>query len=333
MAATSGYQAGIESNQVILAYAPEAVWGQAPAVPFQEIRYTGESLAGTKTRNRPAEVQATGEVVASITTQETAGGGVNFALSFGTFDDLIAGALKSEWVADTVTTGNASTPAGNQAAARADSLVNGTEFRAFHIQKRFSLALFLRYPGSFVSAMTLTGGVGQFLNGSFTFLSQNEQPFTVDASTGAMLPPPSGRVHDPVGGFKGVYLDGVAIPGVVDSFTLSATAVGAASEYGMGSAASQGVIMGLLEIKGTVKVYFKDYVLYQRFKNETQGVVSFVTRDAAGNGYVISVLNANLLNPKINAGGPNQAVMATFDIEGNPRAAGGTIQIDRLFAT
>ena len=88
--------------------------------------------------------------------------------------------------------------------------------------------------------------------------------------------------------------------------------------------------MGLLEAKGTLKVYFKDSTLYQRFKNETQGIVSFVTRDPAGNAYAVSLLAAILMNPQIDSSGPSTAVMATFQIEGNPITAGGTIIIDRL---
>jgi hypothetical protein len=39
------------------------------------------------------------------------------------------------------------------------------------------------------------------------------------------------------------------------------------------------------------------------------------------------------MNPQIQVGGPGQPVYAVFQIEGNPQAAGGTIQIDRLAAT
>lgn len=400
MTATTNYQAGVESNQAILSYAQEAVWGTLPAVPFQQIRYTGESLSGTKQRNRPAEILSTGEVAAAITTQESAGGGVNFALSYGTFDDLIAGALNSDWSAAVVansvagditvsagaagsvrtltsslagkftgivagqfivvrgftqpsangyfqvTSANgtvltflnalsttAETPAGSAVAIRACTLVNGTTFKSFHVQQKFSPSLYLRYPGSFVSGMTVSGGAGQFLNGSFTFLSQSEAQFAVDASTGSVLPPPTGKVHDPVSNFAGVFLDGQPIAAVVDSFSLTTSDTGAAQEFGMGSAAAQGIVMGLLEVKGMVKVYFKDFSLYARFKSETTGNVSFVTKDAAGNAYAITVLAASLQNPKIEASGPNQPVMASFDLEGNPRAGGGTLAIDRLSST
>lgn len=404
MAATTGYQAGVESNDTQLSYAQESVYGVLPAVQFQAIRYTGETLAGTKQRSRPGEVLSTGEVAAAVTTQESAGGNINFALSYGTFDDLLAGALNSDWSALRVINGAAGniaasagslatgvsltgpsntwtglnigqwvrfigftqpalngifrianidgnsavllvqayattapeTPAGAAAGVRASNIRNGRVFKSFHLQTAFSPSLFFRYPGSYVTGFTLSGGVGQFLSGSFTFMSQNETSFTVNASTGAVIAAPVGRVHDPVNGFTGVFLDGLPIAAVVDSFSISVSATGAKQEYGMGSAAAQGQIMGLLEAKGTLKVYFKDAVLYNRFKNETQGTLSFVTRDPSGNAYVVSLLTANILNPSVDASGPSTAVMATFQLEGNPGTGafpnvfGGTIQIDRL---
>ena len=97
MAATTNYQAGLETNDTIVSYAQELAWGVLPAVAFKQIRFTGESLTGTKTRTRPTEINARGEVPGNITTQESAGGGLNFALSYGTFDDLLAAALNTEW--------------------------------------------------------------------------------------------------------------------------------------------------------------------------------------------------------------------------------------------
>ena len=397
MVATVGYQAGVESNDVAVSYALEGTYGVLPAVPFQAVRLTAETLAGTKQRTRPGEILTTGEVAAAVTQQETASGNVNFALSYGTYDDLIAGAVKNDWGATvavssaagdiTLSAGGAGTqrtltsatvgkftgipvgawirvagfvqsagngffrvqsntglvltflnvlsttaetPAGAAAQVRAGGMVNAKVFKSYHFQKALAPAVFLRYPGSFVTNFTLAGGVGQFLSGTFTLMSQQEVAFTVDASTGTVLPAPGGRVHDSVGGFAGVYLDGQPIAAVVDSFTLDVTASGAKQEYAMGSAAAAGQIAGLLEAKGTLKVYFKDFALYTRFKSEALGALSFITRDPAGNAYAITLLSATIMNPKVNAGGPSMAVMATFDIEGNPLPTGGTIQIDRL---
>lgn len=401
MPATTGYQAGIETNVTQMSYGVETVWGTLPAVAFQALRITSESLSGTKTRQRPAEINATREATAGVTTQETAAGDINFALSYATYDDFLSVALGNDWqtpqviagIAGDITLTNISassatlsstlaskyttitvgqwirllgftnatnngffrvtakasnqsltvatpggatvteTPAGTAAQVRASTIANGTQFKSLYIQNKFASNLWLRYPGCFVSYMTLSGGVGQFLNGRATVLSQSETSSTTDASTGAVTAAPSGRVHDPVGGFYGVLLNNALIAATVDSFAVNITNTGAAAQYGMGSASSAGVMMGTMEVTGTMRCYFKDFTLYTLFKNETLSSLSFITRDPAGQAYAITIPQAVILNPKIDAGGPGQAVMSSFDIEGNPQAAGGSIIIDRLAAT
>lgn len=402
MPATTGYQAGNEANQVQLSYGVESVWGTPPASTFQAIRLTSESLTSAKTRKAPSEIITTRENPQQVTTQVQASGTVNFALSFGTYDDVLSVLLGSDWqaaqaiagVAGDITLTNVDathatlssttaskfqniavgqffrslgftnsanndiwrctakadnqhvtgvklttgapvteTPAGTAAQLRAQTIQNGTQFKSLFFQKRFSSALWLRYPGAYISSGSITGGTGSFLTGSFDILAQQEINQTTDASTGGVLAAPTGSVNNPVGAFKGVFLSETALTATVDSFTIKVDNTGAALEFGMGSASAAGILMGTLTVSGTLKMFFKDFTYYQRFINETQGALEFVSADNAGNAYVITLLNAALMNPQIVAGGPNQAVYATFTIEGDPQTTGGTIQIDKLPAT
>jgi len=103
--ATTAYQAGFESNAVELSYGLEAVWGVAPATTFQAIRSTGESLSGKKQRTRPDELNTTAQVSAAVTQQVSADGSINFALSYGTYDDLFCSLLNSAWAGTLSITG------------------------------------------------------------------------------------------------------------------------------------------------------------------------------------------------------------------------------------
>jgi hypothetical protein len=103
--ASTGFSAGVESNDVELSYAKEATWGTKPAVAFKAIRYTGESFSGSKSRSRPAEIRNDYQAVSGVTTQETATAGVNFALSSGTYDDLLAGVLGNDFSTAVAITG------------------------------------------------------------------------------------------------------------------------------------------------------------------------------------------------------------------------------------
>jgi hypothetical protein len=396
MPATSGFAAGVEANDLETSYGLEAVWGTPPATAFQAVRITSETLTSTRKRDRPAELNTTGEVSAAVTTQISAGGNVSFSLSAGTFDDWLAGGLFNDWTAKTTITAIAgdisatatvagvstvtSTLAGkfsavavgdwvklagfthptnngvfkvsaatgtaltvNNTAAvveagtgtaitvtKASKVTNGTSLRSLFIQKKFAPALFLTYPGSVITDMTISGGTAQFLNGTFSVVSKNEASAIVSASTGSVLPAPTGRVMDPVAGFLGIFWNGVELTTTVDSFSLQATRNGAALEFGMGAAAAAGVLKGALECKGTLKLYFNDFSTYSLFAAETAGTLEIVASDAAGSALVLAVPVCNLMNPTINAGSQNTAVMASFTIEGNPQPGGGTVSFSRL---
>jgi hypothetical protein len=391
--ATSGFQAGIEANDVELSYGKETVWGQKPAVAFQAVRMTSESFAGSKTRQRPEEIRQDAQASAAITTQEQATAGITLALSYGTYDDLLAGLLMGEWstavdvsasdisasntnsefgststdftgenisvgqwikVSGFATAGNngffrvtsvsanalgvSPAPAADEAAGatvtmKGSMLRNGSTFQSFYFQKRLADDKFLVYPGTYWAQGSLSAALGQFMQGSFGGFAKSEEKQTSNQSTGSVLPAPTGRVHDTVGNFGGVMLDGAPIDAVVQEITVNVTKQGAAGQYGIGSPAAQGVNKGFLEASGTLRVFFKDFTVYDLFKAESQHFISFRTADAAGNAYVLTVPAATVMNPQVAAGGPGQPVLANFTLEGNPHPTlGHTLQLDRFAA-
>ena len=390
--ATTGYAAGVDANDVELSYGKEATWGTKPASAFQGIRYTGESFSGSKTRQRPSEINTSGQASAAITTQEQAQAGVNFALSFGTYDDMLAGLLNGDWTSalaisgtdisfdgtdsliESITSGKFSNvvvgqwikvagagqatnngfhrvvskldnqtlelaspltteAAGASVTISGSILTNGTTFQSFHFQKRFSANQFLVYPGVYLTGGSLTAGLGQFMQGNFQGVAKSEEKATTSQSTGAVLAAPTGRVHDTINGFQALELDGAAVAAVVDSFNIQITKEGAGGQYGLGSAAAQGMTKGTFTLSGSLRTYFKDFQIYDLFKSEAQGLLSYRTTDADGNAYVLTIPAANLMNPQVVAGGAGQPVMAEFQLEGNPHPTlGYTFQIDRFAA-
>lgn len=397
MPATTGYQAGAETDLAVLSYLAESVWGTTPAAQFQRLRLTGVSLSGAKNRTRPAELVPHEEVAQAITGQESAGGQINFGLSYGTYDDFLAGALGADWQAAQAINGSSGditltnissttatlssttankfanlsggqwirtlgwtaaannqfmrviakasnqsvtvtttapvvteTPTGSNAKVRASTIVNAALVKTFSIQKQFGASTYFRYPGSLVRGFTLNSQVGGFVSGSFDILAAQEYQSASDWSTGAVLAAPTGSVHDAVPGWGGTYIDETGLSAGVSALSLTVTRPRAAMQYAMGSATAAGLVLGALEVSGTLTMFFRSFTEYARFKNETLGRFAFITKDSAGNGYVFSLLNAAFMNPQIVAGGQSDVIQATFTIEGNPQAASGTIQIDRL---
>lgn len=90
---TTGFNAGLDSSDIKISFATEAVWSVIPAVVFAQLRITAEDFTSEKTRLRPLEINPSGYAQHSITTQVSAKGSINFGLSFQTFDEFIKGSL------------------------------------------------------------------------------------------------------------------------------------------------------------------------------------------------------------------------------------------------
>jgi hypothetical protein len=225
------------------------------------------------------------------------------------------------------------TPAGTAASVRnAGMLRNGDLVKSYHLQNRFAADLWLRYAGAMVSSLSLSGGAGQFFTGSLNIAARDEVNFTTAAGNGTVNAAPTGGFFDSVAAFAGIQIDDTAIGSVVNSVNLTVSREGAGMDYGMGSAAAQGARWGQVQVAGQMEIYFRNLTQYALFKSETRSRVSWRKRDPQGNSYIFTLPGANLMNPSITVNGPNQTIVARFDIEGGNDLALPAIQIDRFAA-
>jgi hypothetical protein len=95
-----------------------------------------------------------------------------------------------------------------------------------------------------------------------------------------------------------------SVAAVIDGINLNITRDGAAAQFGLGSSAAQGVLRGVVTISGSVRIFFRDFTLYDDYKAETARSLSYRSVDDTGSGYQITLPSAILLNPNITAGGP-----------------------------
>lgn len=102
--ATTGYAAGEQTNTSPVDYAQEITFNTPPAGAFQRLRLTGESLAAQDGTSAPDEINALPEVAETILTSRSTSGSINGALSYGTYDDFLAGILGADWAATTMGT-------------------------------------------------------------------------------------------------------------------------------------------------------------------------------------------------------------------------------------
>lgn len=104
---TTAYQAGTDSNDLELSYAPEDTWGTSPTgVHYKKTRVNQESFSEQKNRTRPPELRPDWQAAPMVTQDVQARGSLQFGISFGNSDDLIAGAFMGAWTADLAISAN-----------------------------------------------------------------------------------------------------------------------------------------------------------------------------------------------------------------------------------
>ena len=84
-----------DSNRTQMYYLAELAWGTTPASAMTEMRFTSESLSYGLTSKISDEIRSDRQVTDLILTGAAAGGGVNWELSYGTYDPFFLAALQS----------------------------------------------------------------------------------------------------------------------------------------------------------------------------------------------------------------------------------------------
>ncbi|MBM3096606.1 phage tail protein [Gluconobacter cerinus] len=97
--ATAGYAAGEQTNTSKLDYALETTFNVAPGGAYQRLRMTGESLAVQDGVATPDEINDIPEDAETVLTSRSTRGSINGVVSYGTYDDLLAGVLGADWSA------------------------------------------------------------------------------------------------------------------------------------------------------------------------------------------------------------------------------------------
>jgi hypothetical protein len=121
---TTGYAAALDSNDLIMSYVPEVTWGVTPVASptLKKIRLDSEGFSGSKSRTRPNEIDPSGQASAAITTKEESTGSLNFSVSAGTHNELLAASLGGVFTA----TGPIATDTGYAGSDVAISVAAGT---------------------------------------------------------------------------------------------------------------------------------------------------------------------------------------------------------------
>ncbi|MFT9252478.1 MAG: phage tail tube protein [Acetobacter okinawensis] len=94
---TTGYAAGEQTNAGVITYIMESAYKVPQAGAAQDLRFTSETLAKTQTTSSPDEINELAETSQTVVTQVSASGSISGAMSYGTYDDMLAAVMTEDW--------------------------------------------------------------------------------------------------------------------------------------------------------------------------------------------------------------------------------------------
>lgn len=218
-----------------------------------------------------------------------------------------------------------------------DYVRNGTTKRSFTIQKAFTdLATpeFWNFTGARISTWNLELATGSILNTVFGVLAKDANMTESQFAGSTINSANTNTVLNAVNNIAAIVFDGD--PGAT-SFYFNSLSVNLDNQLrgqeAVGTLGLIGVEAGRLALTGSIELYFENSALFDRFRAATAFSLSFLAQDAAGNTYVVTIPRAKYTSMEIVAGGSDQDIFASAEIEGIINSAGTyQYQISRIAA-
>jgi len=377
-----------DSNRIDLAYIEETTWGTTPSGSLTGVRLTGEGLKQETQTTESEEIREDREIADIIRTSINAAGPINFELSYGMLDDLIAGAMLSTWntsvdtvssvtdidAASTDNSYNATssdlsvfgvgewievrgfTEAANNgykkvvsAAAgklvveqsltdessgdsitikEMESIVNGTTLRSFTLQRDYNdlSSEFARYVGCMIDQFSLNVETDSIITGSMNIMGKNEE--SASSTLGSVTAAPSNQVMNAIDHVPTIEEATSAIEIINFGFQFNNNL---RTRPVVGQLGSNELGKGGISVTGTLRAYFQDSALFDKYLNFNETSLALVTEDASGNAYVWDIPAIKFTDGSRVAGGRNQDVVADLSFGVKRDAADGNmIKIARV---
>lgn len=307
-----------DSSQVELGLVAESVWGVTPTSPapvFSLTRFTGESLGINRENIQSQEIRPDRNVADLIQVGGGASGGLNFELSYGTFDAMLESLLANTW-----------------STSPANILKNGSTQKSFSIQKKVETGatdVFFLYKGMVVDSMSLNIAPGAIVTGAFNLIglggvvSNSATGTNSAANTKAVMNAASHIVLTTVG---------VSPLPSLRSMSLNISN-GLRARKVVGSVNAAGIGMGQFNVTGSFEAYFENKALFDLFLAGSSGGIQFTVGGTTLEKYTFKIPTIKISNSRVVAGGNNQDMVVACDFQGLYNSGiGATLEIDRAVA-
>lgn len=194
--------------------------------------------------------------------------------------------------------------------------VNGVLQTSFTIEKQLAdvgqyFTLRGMYPSKFSTAFT----AAQLTEATFSFMGKASTRTSSTALFGSTAASLTYEIHNGVAGVGNLWEGGAPLTSTsIKSITLDIDSNLRAQEA-LGTLGLVGVGLGTIMCKGNLEVYFADGTQYDKFIGDVYTSLIFSTKDVSGNGYVVTMPKVMLTAGKVEAGGRNTDLMASFQYE------------------
>lgn len=211
-------------------------------------------------------------------------------------------------------------------------LVNGVEKHTYTVEDDFTDVIKTRTrTGSVVNSFVLTLAQEAVASVAIEFIGQNTTVQDNSVVVGTPIEPNANDVMN-TGDDVGDIYEGGTLQSLVNTISIT-FANNLRGNNAVGSTENICVAAGELDVNGDFNSYFLDWTFYQKFLDNAASSLRFKIGDANGD-YYFNIPKIKIPTSEINAGGPNQDVIATSTYVGlaDLENTGKTIIISKIAA-
>lgn len=281
-----------EHSRSRIAYVAEATFGVTPATPsFKTFRTTrGAGLRTNKATTKSDELRADRNTAALIQTGQGVSGDYPVELSYGTFDDLLEGALCGAFASNV--------------------LKNGVTAKSFTFEETRRVGAtnyYSRFLGVMVNRLQIELRSKAIATATFGLMGQKEVP-AADIVTGATY---ATAGVDPVLNTS-LNVAALTVPNLTSPKLKSLSLRinnGLRERDSIGSLYSDEFGLGRCEVEGEFEAYFASNELYQAVLDHGGGALAFTIGAEANKKYTVALPNIVFGDGQIPSGGNTDDIM------------------------
>lgn len=248
-----------------LTYVIEENFGDTPVSPsLARLRHTGCEIALAKKTIQSDEIRDDRQMGHVIHSLQSVTGDVDFELSFGSHDDILAAALYGDW--------------------NSDVLKSGTIQKSLTFERGFNdISQFQTFTGCVVDELNLSIQPESLVAGRFSVIGKGMET----AASPSDASPSELSNTAPIDSFMGTVSEGGSVLAHVAGIDLKIEN-GAESTFVLGSDKANSIVPGRSRVSGELVAYFENNALIEKFINADESSLE-ISLSGIGGSYAILI--------------------------------------------